>query len=46
MVETFRELAAAVYRRCAGEWELAGRHGLSEAAFVAGITGEDHGRHL
>lgn len=40
VVETFRELLTAVYRRNAEELELEGRHGLSEAAFVAGVIGE------
>lgn len=39
VLETFRELITAVYRRFADEFELAGRHGLSEDAFVAGIIG-------
>ncbi|HZX33652.1 MAG TPA: GTPase domain-containing protein [Rhodocyclaceae bacterium] len=39
VVETFRELIAAVYRRFAGEFRLREEHGLSEADFVAGIMG-------
>lgn len=39
VLETFEALLTAVYRRFATEYELSGRHGLSEAAFVAGITG-------
>jgi hypothetical protein len=39
VLETFRLLVSGVYRRFADEGGLAGRHGLSEAAFVAGIVG-------
>lgn len=39
VLETFRELIGAVYRRFAGDFDLVDRHGLSEAAFIAGIVG-------
>ncbi|OHC67656.1 MAG: GTPase [Rhodocyclales bacterium GWA2_65_20] len=37
--ETFALLLVAVYRRYGAELELESRHGLGEAAFVAGIMG-------
>lgn len=39
VLETFRHLLTAVYRRYADECELPGRHGLSAEAFVAGLVG-------
>lgn len=39
VVDTFRKLLEAVYRRYADEYRLREEHGLSEAAFVAGTMG-------
>lgn len=39
VLETFEALLRVVFRRFVSELELEGRHGISEAAFVAGLLG-------
>ncbi|HTY02324.1 MAG TPA: GTPase domain-containing protein [Rhodocyclaceae bacterium] len=36
---TFDQLLRTVFRRCGQEYELSGRHGLDEEAFVRGVLG-------